>query len=225
MIDRLAHFIWLGDGDVPADWPGYEDFLDLNPGWDVRLWRGPPPEFGGVMRDVFNAVPLACQQADILRAWLLYQYGGLYFDMDFLFLRPADPLLTKSPWVPKARDPAYNNCAMGGTPGEAFFQAVMDRQHEAFLLHQEEDLAERRLLFGPRVITDLIEQDGWTPVVIPWLKLHAPKHAGRVPNRIRRMPVERRIEHLRALQLKPEWSGPKAIGWHTFAKNNSEAVA
>jgi len=222
VIRKLAHFIWLGDGDVPPDLPGYDDFCDLNVGWDVRLWREPPAEFDGPLKEVYDSVPLACQQADVLRAWLLYRLGGLYFDMDFLFIKPADPLLTKSPWVAKARDPAYNNCAMGGVPGEPFFEAMVDAQYENFLAY--ENLADKRLLFGPRVVTDLIEQDGWRPVVIPWLRFHCPVHAGRIPNRIRRMSSEDRRRHIEALLLKPKFKDANPIGWHAFARDNSEAV-
>lgn len=92
-IPKIIHQIWIGS-PVPEQFEGYiQSWVDrhLGPNWQYKLWTD---------KDVTN-IELYNQQfydksnnygikADILKWEIIYQFGGVYADMDFECLQPLD---------------------------------------------------------------------------------------------------------------------------------------
>ena len=92
MIPKKLHFIWLGKKDIPhhskdfiIDWKSnYNDY-------EVIIWNDQKVEQENLIPDdlkqyYFSDLPEAFR-ADITRYIILNKYGGLYFDVDFQFLK------------------------------------------------------------------------------------------------------------------------------------------
>lgn len=87
-VPRIFHHIWLGG--EPPEWLQalHVACRQLHPGWRFWLWRD--SDWGDVLGA--DAPPLESLNpgaaSDLMRYALLYRYGGLYADWDFLWLRP-----------------------------------------------------------------------------------------------------------------------------------------
>lgn len=93
MIPKILHFIWLGELPIPKTVTLWET---INPDWEIRLWTDRNlPSFRNY--SVFmQAHEHKNLQADILRVNLLYQFGGVYMDIDVIPFKPIDPLFSSS---------------------------------------------------------------------------------------------------------------------------------
>lgn len=97
MIPKIIHYCWFGGKPLPkiaekciASWKKYL------PDYEIKRWD--ESKF-----DV-NAIPYtreayaACKYAfvsDYARFWILYHYGGVYFDTDVEVIRPIDDIINR----------------------------------------------------------------------------------------------------------------------------------
>jgi hypothetical protein len=91
-IPKIFHQIWI-QGEMPEPYRYFRDhLLDLHPGWEYRFWtdENRPKLFN---EKIYRSYTKPCFKSDILRYELLAQYGGVYIDSDFLFMKNIEPLL------------------------------------------------------------------------------------------------------------------------------------
>jgi len=96
MIPKIIHQIWIGS-ELPERFkPLIESWQKNHPNWEYHLWDDEAVKehqfISDKMRELFEKATNYGMKADILRVDLLYQYGGVYVDIDFRSLRPLDPL-------------------------------------------------------------------------------------------------------------------------------------
>ncbi len=110
MIPKIIHYCWFGHGPLPklaqeciASW---KKFL---PEYEIKEWN--ESNF-----DV-NAIPYTQKAyelkkyafvSDYARFWILYKYGGVYFDTDVEVIKPMDDILEKG---------AFMGCEYDGLKG------------------------------------------------------------------------------------------------------------
>ena len=92
-IPKVIHHIWLG-GKVPDVFLRYiHSWKRHHPKWEHILWTdkdiGSFPLITG--NKIYETTNLG-QRSDIFRLEILFRYGGLYVDTDFLCLKPHDIL-------------------------------------------------------------------------------------------------------------------------------------
>ena len=123
-------------------------FAELHPGWDLHLWRDLPRDLPSWLAPALVRTTMLCQQADITRYWRLWQFGGMYFDCDMLFLRSCDPLRKAAKlWAaPQPTDKRINNAAMGACAQNFNLRELLYALPEASLCH-------KRAKFGPNLLT------------------------------------------------------------------------
>ena len=92
------------------------------------------------------AYPHAIQRADLIRYVLLYVYGGIYLDLDYVCLRNLGPLLELPADCDVGLVPSINitsrvtNSIMVSRPRAAFWLHVIDatRKHEQRSVHRDD---------------------------------------------------------------------------------------
>lgn len=88
MVPKILHFVWLGEANPLADYC-QKTVTDLHPDYDIRVWRQKPHKWPELFEKAWNkAGNRLAQQADVLRVWGLWKYGGVYMDSDFIGIRP-----------------------------------------------------------------------------------------------------------------------------------------
>ena len=101
MIPQIIHYCWFGGNPLPesakkciASW---RKFL---PDFEIKEWN----------EDNFdvNIIPYTQQAyeakkyafvSDYARFWILYKYGGLYFDTDVEIIKPLDDIIERGPFM------------------------------------------------------------------------------------------------------------------------------
>lgn len=144
MIPKIIHYCWFGGKPLPplaqeciASW---KRFL---PDYEIREWN--ESNF-----DV-NSIPYTAEAykqkkyafvSDYARFWIMYHYGGLYFDTDVEIITPIDDVIAKGAFMGFEIDPDGNNTpgyyapgycfgvnlglGFGADKGHAFMKSMMD---------------------------------------------------------------------------------------------------
>ncbi len=117
IIPKIIHQIWLGDGDIPIKYLSFIDsWKSHHPDWEYHLWT------------VNHLIPLknqrsydqttdVVQKTNIVRYEVLYQYGGIYVELDTACFKNIEPLLDDVEFFVETKDDFYfSNELMGCTP-------------------------------------------------------------------------------------------------------------
>jgi mannosyltransferase OCH1-like enzyme len=97
-IPKIFHRIWIGDNPMPQqfiDWG--KSWLEHHPDWEMREWND--VEEVVVNKDCLPLSRNLSQTSDILRYELLYRYGGIYLDTDFVCQKNIEALLEDADFV------------------------------------------------------------------------------------------------------------------------------
>lgn len=107
MIPKIIHYCWFGRGPLPelaqkciASWMKYL------PDYEIKEWN----------EDNFdvNIIPYTAEAyaekkyafvSDYARFWILYKYGGIYFDTDVEVIRPIEDIVSKGNFMGFETDP------------------------------------------------------------------------------------------------------------------------
>src|SRR5574344_1400117 len=97
MIPQIIHYCWLSNDPYPAELVGYmETWKKMLPDYEFILWNFDRFDISSSIwvKEAFNAKKYAFA-ADYIRCYALYNYGGIYLDMDVEVIKPFDDLLSK----------------------------------------------------------------------------------------------------------------------------------
>jgi len=95
MIPKIIHYIWLGKGEKPKIFEKcFASWKKFCPDWDFMLWDESNIDIDGCLyvKQAYDAKKYAFA-SDVIRFQKLYEYGGVYLDVDVELLKPIDNLL------------------------------------------------------------------------------------------------------------------------------------
>lgn len=105
-IPKIIHYCWFGNGPLPklahkciASWKKYL------PDYEIKEWNETNFDVNILpyTREAYAAHKYAFV-SDYARFWILYNYGGIYFDTDVEIIKPLDELLIKGAYMGCERD-------------------------------------------------------------------------------------------------------------------------
>ena len=92
-IPKIIHQIWLGS-ELPEKYKTLsESWVDVHNGWEYKLWTDDDLGEFGLDNEDFKNIENLGTKSDILRYHIIYKYGGIYADTDFLCLKSFEGLL------------------------------------------------------------------------------------------------------------------------------------
>lgn len=94
LIPKIIHQIWIG-GPVPEKFHVWmQTWQEKHPEWEYKLWTDADiASFKFMYPDTFFRAQNVGAKSDIWRYEILYQYGGVYADVDFESIASLDPLV------------------------------------------------------------------------------------------------------------------------------------
>lgn len=106
MIPKIIHYCWFGGSPLPEmAIKCIESWKKFLPDYEIKQWD--ETNF-----DV-NMIPYAAEAykakkyafvSDFARFWILYNYGGLYFDTDVQLIKGIDDIVKRGPFMGCERD-------------------------------------------------------------------------------------------------------------------------
>lgn len=107
-IPKVIHQIWLGS-PLPSRLAKLrETWMKNHPDWQFRLWTDDDFAQGSFESlDLADSTTCFGQKSDLLRAEVIYRYGGVYVDLDYESFRPLDlngsgAMFATLRWIPQA---------------------------------------------------------------------------------------------------------------------------
>lgn len=97
MIPKIIHYCWFGGNPLPesakkciASW---RKFL---PDYEIKEWNESNFDVNSIKytREAYRLKKYAFV-SDYARMWILYNYGGLYFDTDVELIKPIDDIIAR----------------------------------------------------------------------------------------------------------------------------------
>ena len=165
MFPKITHYCWFGRGEKPslarkciASW---ERFF---PDYEIKEWN----------EDSFdvNIIPYTAEAykegkyafvSDYTRFWVLYHYGGVYFDTDVEVIRPLSDIIEKGPFMgfesvrPGSKLAVAPGLGLAAEPGMELYGEILDRYES--LRFRLEDGALNPCSMIP-MVTELLKDNG-----------------------------------------------------------------
>ena len=92
-IPKIIHLIWLG-GKLPEKFIHLKNEIKkINFDYQIIEWSDNNIDFELINKKLFDESTNVGAKSDILRFEILYKFGGIYMDYDFLQIKKFDDLL------------------------------------------------------------------------------------------------------------------------------------
>lgn len=147
MIPKVIHYCWFGCNPMPESAQKcVESWRKFFPDYEIKEWN----------EDNFdvNIIPYTeeayhCKKyafvSDYARFWILYKYGGLYFDTDVEVVAPMDDIIAKggfmgieTPAMQGTRMPNVNpGLGLGVTAGLGLYDDILKRYANLHFLNED----------------------------------------------------------------------------------------
>lgn len=133
MIPKVIHYCWFGRKPLSEDAlkciASWRKYL---PDYEIKEWNEDNFNVNIIpyTRQVYNVKKYAFL-SDYARFWILYKYGGIYFDTDVELISPIDDIIAKGPFMSKEVDScdfiAVNpGQGIAAVPNMLFYKRVLE---------------------------------------------------------------------------------------------------
>jgi mannosyltransferase OCH1-like enzyme len=119
IIPKVVHYCWFGGNPLPKDAiKCIESWKRYLPNYEIKEWN--ESNF-----DV-KIIPYTAEAyekkkyafvSDYARFWILYHYGGLYFDTDVEVIKGMDDIIEKGPFMGCENEVKFGCTSLGVAPG------------------------------------------------------------------------------------------------------------
>jgi hypothetical protein len=165
-IPRRIHRIWLGS-PPPQDYiDNAQTWLDVNPGWTLTEWDEQSLLDLGLENQALwdeaaehlSSRLLSRFRSDIARYELLWRFGGMYVDHDFVALRPIAPHIAgKTCFAVQEKPGLIANGLLGSIPKHPLMRLLIDEAPESFRKRPKQQPWRS---VGPAFLTNLADGRG-----------------------------------------------------------------
>lgn len=115
MIPKTIHYCWFGHSPLPLSARKCIDsWRTYFPDYEIKEWNENNFDIGIIpyVKEAYIAKKYAFV-SDYARFWILYQYGGIYFDTDVEVIRPMDDIISRG---------SFMGCEQGYIKGTSNFR-------------------------------------------------------------------------------------------------------
>ena len=132
MIPKIIHQIWIGPHPIPEQLIHFiQTVKNLHPEFEYKFWNNNNlptlPDKAKIQYKRYGQIKKYAFQADVLRYFLLAEYGGLYLDVDFEVYKNISPLLNRKILIASPNDKLYHICnsVIAAVPGHEIFTNIL----------------------------------------------------------------------------------------------------
>lgn len=137
MIPKIIHYCWFGRNPLPksaqkciASWKKFF------PDYEIKEWNEDNFDVNIIQytKDAYAAKKYAFV-SDYARFWILYHYGGVYFDTDVEVIKPMNDIIRKGPFMGLETSNQSNSGSIAVAPGLGM---AAEKENSAYRLFLDE---------------------------------------------------------------------------------------
>ena len=129
MIPKIIHYCWFGHNSLPPlAIKCIESWKKYFPDYEIKEWNEDNFDVNIIpyTKEAYAAKKYAFV-SDYARFWILYKYGGLYFDTDVEVIRPMDDIIAKGPFMGCENEVENNGAtALAVAPGLGLYKDMLE---------------------------------------------------------------------------------------------------
>lgn len=135
MIPKVIHYCWFGRNALPPlAIKCIESWKKFLPDYEIKEWNEDNFDVDMIpyIKEAYEAKKYAFV-SDYARFWILYHYGGLYFDTDVEVIKNMDDIIARGPFMGcegEASDTSVASVApglgLGVNPGLSFYKEMLE---------------------------------------------------------------------------------------------------
>lgn len=139
MIPKIIHYCWFGGNPLPElAIKCIESWKKFLPDYEIKEWNETNFDVNIIpyTSEAYKAKKYAFV-SDYARFWILYKYGGLYFDTDVEVIKNMDHIIAKGPFMGCERSATDTSAAsvapglgLGVNPGLGLYKELLDLYKE-----------------------------------------------------------------------------------------------
>ncbi len=169
MIPKIIHYCWFGGAPLPPlaekciqSWKKYF------PDYEIKEWNESNFNYKAIAytREAYTLKKYAFV-SDYARMWILYNYGGIYFDTDVEVIKPMDDIIQKGPFMGleagKNGATSYKvalGLGLGVPPGLGLLKKIIDWYSSHHYANWKGDYDGTIV----RIVTDILQEEGMTKI-------------------------------------------------------------
>jgi len=148
MIPKIIHYCWFGRNPLPASAQKcIASWRKFFPDYEIKEWNEDNFDVNIIpyTREAYEAKKYAFV-SDYARFWILYKYGGLYFDTDVEVIKPMDDIIERGPYmgielIGADGIPQVNpGLGLGAESQNVFYKKVLDYYNDQRFLNEDGSL-------------------------------------------------------------------------------------
>jgi mannosyltransferase OCH1-like enzyme len=128
MIPKIIHYCWLSNDPIPENLQTCMNSwkTKLN-GYEFTLWNFDRFDINSSIwvKEAFEAKKYAFA-SDFIRLYAIYNYGGIYLDMDIEVIRPFDDLLNQKYFIAMESEKGFEAAVLGFEKGSPIVKVCLD---------------------------------------------------------------------------------------------------
>ena len=169
MIPKVIHYCWFGGNQLPElAQKCIESWKKYFPDYEIKEWNESNFDLNccDYVKEAYTAKKWAFV-SDYARFWILYNYGGLYFDTDVEVIRDMSEIVNRGAFMGCE---AMNKCApglglgvnpglgLGVNPGLGLYKEILDFYHTIHFVNKDGTLNEQTVVL---YTTNILKKHGF----------------------------------------------------------------
>lgn len=128
MIPKIIHYCWLSNDPIPEKLQEYmKSWKEKLPDYEFKLWNFDCFDINSSqwVKEAFEAKKYAFA-ADYIRLYAVYNYGGIYMDMDVEVIKSLNPLLNNDYLLGYENQIGIEAGIFGASPKADWVKLILD---------------------------------------------------------------------------------------------------
>ena len=165
MIPKIIHYCWFGRGELtPLAKKCIASWRRFFPEYEIKEWNEDNFDVNCIpyTADAYKAGKYAFV-SDYARFWVLYHFGGVYFDTDVEVIKPMDDVLEKGAFMGfeqlSPRPSVAPGLGLAAEPGMDIYRSIIDRYELMSFFSSNGAINSYTMI---PMVTDLLKERGLT---------------------------------------------------------------
>ncbi len=164
MIPKIIHYCWFGHGEMPElAFKCIDSWKKYLPDYEIQLWNEENFDVNAIpyTKEAYEARKYAFV-SDYARFWILYKYGGLYFDTDVEVINPLNDIIEKGSFMGfENNEPLTTGVApglgLGVEAGNSLYKEIKEYYEREHFMNED---GSRNLKTVVSRVTDILIENG-----------------------------------------------------------------